>query len=101
MLSNAFTDSQLNYAPLIWIFCRETFYSKIEKIHHRTLKVIHGIDDSCNNLLLRSNSVSIHQMHLRFLVTEISQINPECKKVTYSKLTKNSVHLLRLKCCSL
>ena len=56
-------------------------YSKIEKTHHRTLKVVYGIDDSYNNLLLSSNSVSIHQRHLQFLVTEmfksISQINPE------------------------
>ena len=53
------------------MFCRKTLYSKIEKIHHRTLKVVYGIDGSYNNLLLRSNSVSIHQRHLRFLVTEI------------------------------
>ena len=65
---NAFIDSQFNYATLIWMFCRETFYSKIEKIHHRILKVIYGIDDSYSNLLLSSNSVSIHQRHLRFLV---------------------------------
>ena len=81
ILGNAFIDSQFNYAPLIWMFCRKTLYSKIEKIHHRTLKVVYGIDDSYNNLLLSSNSVSIHQRHLRFLVTEIfksiSQINPE------------------------
>ena len=28
------------------MFYRKRFYSKIEKIHHRTLKVIYGIDDS-------------------------------------------------------
>ena len=64
-----------------WIFCRKTFYSKIEKIYHRTLKVIYGIDDSYKNLLLHSNCVLIHQRHLRFLMAKmfksISQINPE------------------------
>ena len=63
------------------MLCRKTFYAKIEKIHHRTLKLIYGIDDSYNNLLFSSNSVSIYQRHLRFLVTQIckgiSQINPE------------------------
>ena len=63
------------------MICRKTFYSKIEKIHHKTLKVIYGIDNSYSNLLLRSDYVSIHQRYLRFLVTEIfksiSQINPE------------------------
>ena len=81
ILGNAFIDSQLNDAPLIWMFCRKTLYSEIEKIHDRTLKVVYGIDDFYNNLLLSSNSISIHQRHLRFLVTEIfksiSQINPK------------------------
>ena len=53
ILGNAFIDSQFNYASLIWMFCRKTFYSKIEKIHHRTLNVIYGIDDSYNNILLK------------------------------------------------
>ena len=79
MLVNAFIDSHFNYAPLIWMFCRKTLHPKIEKIPYRTLKVC--IDNSYNNILLRSNSVSIHQRHLRFFVTEIfksiSQINPE------------------------
>ena len=38
-------------------------------------------EESYENLLLESSSVSIHQRHLRFLVTEIykstTQINPE------------------------
>ena len=31
ILGNAFIDGQFSYAPLIWMFCRKTFYSKIEK----------------------------------------------------------------------
>ena len=31
ILGNAFVDSQFNYVPLIWTFCRKTLYSKIEK----------------------------------------------------------------------
>ena len=30
ILDNAFIDSQFNYAPLILMFCRKTFYSKIQ-----------------------------------------------------------------------
>ena len=46
ILDNAFIDSHFNHAPLIWMFCWKTLYSKIQKIHHRTLKVVYGIDDS-------------------------------------------------------
>ena len=81
ILGNTFIDSQFNYTPLIWIFCRKTFYSKIGKIYQKTLKVIYCIDDFNDNILLRRNYGSIHQRHFRFLVTEIfksiSQINPE------------------------
>ena len=64
ILGNAFIDSQFSYAPLIWMFCRKTLYSRIEKIYHRNLKVVYGIDDSYSNLLVSSNFVSIHQRHL-------------------------------------
>ena len=100
-MGNTFIDSQVNYAPLILMFCRETLYSKIEKLNHRNLKAAYGIDDSYNNLLSSSNSVSIHQRHLQFLVTEIfkslSRINPEFiwsffkpKKLFYN-LTKGPI----------
>ena len=45
MLGDAFIDSQFNCAPLLWLFCRKTLYSKIDKIHHKTLKVIYESND--------------------------------------------------------
>ena len=33
MLGNTITDSQFNYAPLIWMFCRKELYLKLQKIH--------------------------------------------------------------------
>ena len=41
LLGNIFIDSQLNYAPLIWMFCHKTTYLKMQKNHHKTLKVIY------------------------------------------------------------
>ena len=44
------TDKELNFskaidklfvAPLTWMFCRKGLYSKMQKIHHETLKVIY------------------------------------------------------------
>ena len=39
----------------MWIFCRKTLYSKIEKIqtikNSEALKDVYGIDDSYSNLL--------------------------------------------------
>ena len=77
------------------MFCRKTLYHKIEKVHHRTLKVIYQSKESYKTLLLESSSVSVHQRHLRFLVTEIykstKQINPEFMwpYLTYYNITYN------------
>ena len=70
ILGNAFTDSQFNYAPLLWMFCRKTVYPKKGKIHQKTLNVTYESKDTYENQLLQSNTVSVHQIHLRFLVTE-------------------------------
>ena len=63
------------------MFCKKTLYHKIEKILHRTLKVIYQSYESYQNLLMENSSISAHQRHLRFLVTETykskTQINPE------------------------
>ena len=56
------------------MFSRKTLYHKIEKIHYRTLKVIYQSEESYENLLLESSSVSVHQRHLRFLLTEITKV---------------------------
>ena len=71
ILDTVFLDSQFNYALLLWTFCRKTFYLKIEKIHHNTLRVVYESNDTYDNLLLQSNKVSVKQRHLRFLMTEI------------------------------
>ena len=53
----------------------------MKKIYDKTLKLINESNDTCDNLWLQSNMVSVHQRRLRFLVTEryksISQLHPQ------------------------
>ena len=35
ILGNVFIDNHFNYAPLLWMLCTKTYYSKIGKIHHK------------------------------------------------------------------
>ena len=44
IMGNAFIDSQFNYAPLLWMFCRKSLYSKTE--NHKTLKIIYESNDT-------------------------------------------------------
>ena len=62
------------------MFCRKKDYLKIEKIQYKALKVVYNSSESYEDLLTRSNEVSIHQKHLRALAPEIykslADINP-------------------------
>ena len=62
------------------MFYHKATYLKMQKIH-KSLKVIYQSDVSYDDLLQLSNSVSLHQRHLRFLLTEIYKstgtLNPQ------------------------
>ena len=66
--------------PMAATFLKAT-YLKMQKTHHKSLKVIYQFDASYDDLLQLSNSVSLHQRHLRFLLTEIYKstgtLNPQ------------------------
>ena len=95
LLRNAFINSQFNYAPLVWMFCRKKQYLKIQKIHHKALKVVYNSNKNYDELLRDNNEFSVHQRHLRTLICEIfkslSNLNPEFmwsyfvfKNITYN-----------------
>ena len=58
--------------------CHKATYLKMQKIHHKSLKVIYQSDASYDDLLQLSN---LHQRHLRFSLTEIYEstgtLNPQ------------------------
>ena len=70
-------------------------YLKMQKIHHKTLKVIYQSNKTYEELLELSETVSIHQWHLRFLVTEVckstSYLNPKfiCSFFTHKEILYN------------
>ena len=59
---NAFADPQIDYAPLIWMFCKKVFISKCRKFTIKALRIIYQSDESYENLLYLDNSVSLHQI---------------------------------------
>ena len=71
LLGKVFIDRQFKYASLIWMFCQKTIYFQIEKIHHKTLRIIHQANASYHDLLERNGSTSIHQQIFQFSLKEI------------------------------
>ena len=57
---NDFIDSQFNYVPVIWMFCKKKFYSKIEKNHHRWL--VHMVH-------------MVHMMHMLHMVQMVHMVH--------------------------
>ena len=95
LLCNAFINSQFNCVPLLRMFCRKKQYLKIQKIHHKALKVVYNSNKNYDELLRNNNEVSIHQSHLRALICEVfkplNNLNPEFmwsyfffKNITYN-----------------
>ena len=71
MLGNSFIDSQFNYPPLIWMFCRKRLSLEMQKFHHKTLKIIYQSNKTYKERFELSETVSIYKQGLRFLVTEV------------------------------
>ena len=61
-LCNAFINSQFYYALLNWMFAGKLLISRVQKIHFRSLQVVHNTYDTTYDELLSMNSdVSIHR----------------------------------------
>ena len=80
-LANDFINSQFNYALLIWMFANKSSIDKTLRIHKGTLQTVYDVyDESYENLLNRSDDISIHQKHLRYLAIEVykplTMLNP-------------------------
>ena len=73
--------SHFSYCPLVWMFHDRKSYNKRNKIHERALRIIHK-DRTSNfeGLLIRGNSVSVHQRNFQLLLIEIyktiNNLNP-------------------------
>ena len=95
LLYNAFINGQFNYAPIIWIFCRKNQYLKIQKIHHKALKVVFNGDNSYDELLQMSNEITIHLKYLHALICKVfkslNNSNPEFMwpYITFENITDN------------
>ena len=62
------------------MFANKCSIDKILKIHKRTLQIVYGVyDESYENLLNRSDDISIHQKHLRYLAIEVYKSLPKLK----------------------
>ena len=67
--------SQLNYCPLVWMFCPRTSSNLINKVQERALRIIYNNQlTDFKSLLSNHNEMTIYQRNLQVLMTEIYEI---------------------------
>ena len=67
-----FTEPQFNYCPLIWMFYSRSINNKISRLHEKALRIVYcDFKSSFEGLLLKDNSISIHERNIQSLALEI------------------------------
>ena len=75
-LMNALFKSQFNYCPLIWMCCNRSLNNKIDRLHERSLRIVHSdkISDF-SELLEKDGSVSIRYQNIRQLAIGMFKVS--------------------------
>ena len=99
-LLNSYILSVFQYAPIVWMYCSKTSSNEINGIHKRALRAIYNNRDETLESMLRKNElVSIHELHLRYVLCEIyktiNDIGPLITKQLFQR--KNAAYNLRVK----
>ena len=76
MVMNAFSSSQFNYCPLIWMCHNHTTNRKINRLHERCLHIIYNDKQSSFKMLLeKDSSVSIHDRNIQCLAIKMYKVS--------------------------
>ena len=84
-IMNSFINSHFGYCPLVWMFHSRKLNNRINKIHERSLRLVYKDNvSSFEELLIKDNSVSVHQKNIQLLAIELykvkNNIGPELLK---------------------
>ena len=75
-LKNAFSNSQFNYCPLIWMCRSRKNKNKINRLRERCLRIIFNDKRSSFNAFLeKDGSPSIHERNIKILATEMFSVS--------------------------
>ena len=66
---------QLNYCPLVWMFCSRRSSNLINKVQKRALRITYNDQlTDFKSLLSNHNEITIHQINLQVLIAETYEI---------------------------
>ena len=98
LIMKSFITSQFGYCPLIWMFHSRALNNKINSIHERALRITYNDRTSTfEELLNKSNSVSIHHRNLQVLVTELYKVKSNMPPEILNEIFQNSTSSYNLR----
>ena len=89
---NVFFTAQFNYCPLVCTCHSRANNNKINRLHERCLQIIYdNKNSSCNELLEKDDSISIHIRNIQILATEKYKLSnnlpPPIMKLNFQRPT--------------
>ena len=93
-IMNSFVNSHFLYCPLVWMLHSRKLNNRINKIHERALRLVYNDNFSTfEELLIKSNSVSVHHKNIQNLAIELyktkNNIGPELLKDIFKLKDEN------------
>ena len=71
----AFSTSEFDYCPLVWMFHSRKLNSRVNKLHERALRIVYqDYASSFTELLEKDNSTTIHNRNIQLLATELFKV---------------------------
>ena len=71
IIIEAFTEVQLGYCPLVWMFHSRSLNNKINRIHERALRIPYNVNSSSfQKLFEKDKPVTIHHRNIKILAAE-------------------------------
>ena len=78
IIMNSFIESQFTHCPLVWMYCSRAVDEKINRIHHRALKLVYlDYTSSFEELLSKDGIVNIHQRNIQLIAIEMFKVLKE------------------------
>ena len=75
IIFSSFFISQFSYCPLIWKFYSSILNNRINRLHERALRLVYmDYEFIFEELLLKDNSLTIHQRNLQNLMIKIFKV---------------------------
>ena len=83
-------ELQLNYCPLIWMYCGRSTNNNIKKFDERALRIVYDeYNSKFKELLTKDGSITIHHENIQTLTMQMFKIHNGFLQISFLDLYHN------------